>query len=230
MIPALFPTGKPAAGGFALIAHGGAVSANAVNVTTAALDTTGANLIVIEIGSYDGNPANVPSDSKSNTWHSLTPKNVGGAYHRLWYAISPTVGTGHTFTAAASSGACYPAISVAAFSGAHASAPFDTEVGTTVSGTFTSFQPGTITPAANGELLIFGWGSYFSLTSSPPYDSGFATLGAAEIHHYQSGVNFTSAMSWNLSSSGAVNPTCGTFVVSSGNGYLGTSVAAFKPA
>ncbi len=71
---------------FSLVAH----KSNGANgaVTTAAIDTTGASLIVINVGSSTSPGA--LSDSKSNTWTPLTQKTFGGIEGaQLWYAIIP---------------------------------------------------------------------------------------------------------------------------------------------
>jgi hypothetical protein len=87
--------------------------------TTAALDTSGANLLILSVSWYTINTANPStiSDSKGNTWTALTRRNSPSGHfaHRLWYATNPTVGTGHTFTVTASADQ-YPAILVYAFS------------------------------------------------------------------------------------------------------------------
>jgi hypothetical protein len=127
--------------------------------TTAALDTSGANLLILSVSWYTINTANPStiSDSKGNTWTALTRRNSPSGHfaHRLWYATNPTVGTGHTFTVTASADQ-YPAILVYAFSGCDTAAPFVVENGANGSDT-PPLAAGSVTPAANGELVISGF-------------------------------------------------------------------------
>lgn len=123
--------------------------------TTAAIDTTGADLIVIELADYDGGaPAlSVITDSKGNTWLPLTTYKAGGAARSTLFYCRPTsVGSGHTFTATGTN--TYPAISVGAFSGSIAT-PFDLQNGANAS-LSTTISPGSITPSQADELVVVG--------------------------------------------------------------------------
>ncbi len=72
-------------------------STNGNTITSGAITTTGANLIVVNVGSYSVNPATF-GDSKSNIWTALTLQSVtSGVQTRLYYCVNPTVGSGHTF-------------------------------------------------------------------------------------------------------------------------------------
>jgi hypothetical protein len=185
---------------FALVVNTGAGSTTANNVTTSAIDTTGASLIVCAVGSTHGVSANV-SDSKSNTWSSLTLRQPSsGVRHRLWYVASPVVGTGHTFTVTTSGGA--PAICVTAWSGAHTS-PFDVENGaTTNSGT--SLATGSITPSENDELVIAGI-SNDTAASARTIGSGFTIT---DDITYVAGQHKPSTQAYLIqTTAAAVNPT-----------------------
>lgn len=119
--------------------------------TTDAIDTTGANLIVLAINQYS-NVSVTASDSKGNTWTALTArKSAGGFGTTLYYCASPSVGTGHTFTVSGTG--AYPNIGVIAVSGAAAS-PFDLEEGVSAGTTSTSHQPGSLTPSEDNCLVI----------------------------------------------------------------------------
>lgn len=115
--------------------------------TTNAIDTTGANLIVVAIAYFSGTISSI-SDSKSNTWTALTNAANGSNEFRLFYCLNPTVGSGHTFTVSASSQ--YPTICVAAFSGVKTASAFDQQsaVGST--------NPGSVTPTEDNELVVTG--------------------------------------------------------------------------
>lgn len=112
---------------------------------TSAIDTTGANLLVIVTA---GSGASV-GDSKSNTWTGLTSTSIDGyGYLRVWYCLSPTVGTGHTFSVVGN----YVSLCAAAYSGVDAYDQESTNNGSSA-GTGT---PGSVTPSANGALIVWG--------------------------------------------------------------------------
>ncbi len=153
----------------AIVAHVQAVT-DQNTVTTAAINTTGANLLVAHI---EWNPVFsstcVPSDSKSNSWTPLTAKDNGaGDKSQLYYVTSPTVGSGHTFTATTGGDQDGCVMEIAAYSGTNG---FQVENGATTASSVTSFQPGSVTPSANGYLVITGIGigtvsAAFSINSS----------------------------------------------------------------
>src|SRR6516164_6555384 len=95
--------------------------------TSPAIDTTGATLLVISVGYYAAATKTV-SDSYSNTWTPLTAQeNSGDDGNRLWYALNPVVGTGHTFTITGSG--VYLSACIAAFRGVANVTPFDVQNG-----------------------------------------------------------------------------------------------------
>src|SRR5574341_1375736 len=115
--------------------------------TTDAIDTTGANLLIIGMV-CDAAYATTPTDSKSNTWTEATSYVSAGVVRvRLWYCIPTSVGTLHTFSAA---GSLIGHILAAAFGGVRQPG-FDQQNG--ANGTGTTLQPGSITPTADGALL-----------------------------------------------------------------------------
>ncbi len=123
---------------------------NSSGTTSSAIDTTGANLLVMVVTYLTGGTLTV-SDSKGNTWTGLT--GVAASINettRIYYSINPTVGSGHTFTASGSS--TFPGIAVAAFANADTSSPFDVQNGAQ------GKQAGSVTPSTNGQVLIAGLG------------------------------------------------------------------------
>lgn len=124
--------------------------------TTASCDTSGATLLIISASYYSGHGTLTISDSKGNTWTAggspLTERTGAGAIvQRVWFAINPIVGTGHTFTFSGSL-----ALSSAfgqAFSGTDTSSPFDQESGASGNPS-SSLSPGSITPSVDGCLLL----------------------------------------------------------------------------
>src|SRR5580698_9786386 len=92
----------PASASYTFIISTGAGSTNQQSVTTAPMNTSGADLIIIEIcGSEgDGSPLQVPTDSKSNSWTALTEYTGANNYSKaqFYYSRPTTGGSGHTFT------------------------------------------------------------------------------------------------------------------------------------
>lgn len=146
-------------------------SANQNGFTSSAVDTTGSTLIIAAVAWYAAlQPAPI-SDSKGNTWTSLTQQVSANTKINLYYCSPCTVGTGHTFTIGNSSN--YPSLMVFAFSGTVTTAALDQQNGaTTSSGAVTSFQPGSVTPAQGGEVVISAIGVETS-GSAPTINSGF---------------------------------------------------------
>ncbi len=146
---------------FSLIAHV-ASQGGANGTTSSGIDTSSANLIII--CSTDNNTAGSVSDSKGNTWTSLTAIISGsGTRTRLHYCLNPIVGTGHTFSFSFASS--FAAISVSAWSGANTSSVFDVENGANTAGA-TSLACGSVTPGEDNELLIMGTGDARATTAS----------------------------------------------------------------
>lgn len=162
---------------------------------TAAINTTGANLIVIAM--VGGNDITA-SDNKGNTYTELTLQNQGGDKVRLWYCFNPTVGSGHTFHQTWS----YECIFAAAFSGV-ASSPFDQENGAG-SASATSLQPGGITPSEDNCLVITGLMA--GLTNTLHTVNGGFTI--TNSINGVNGVNYGGAMAYLIqTTAAAANPT-----------------------
>src|SRR6185436_5959549 len=128
------PGGKAVGGGGGVIAPGNHVSAGStdgVHVTTAAISTTGASLIVCACSVYPGIITPPCTDSAANTWTHKTAYFSTLVSIRLWYVRSPTTSASHTFSCEDAGGmSSFPAIAAMAFSGTRtASDPFDAENG-----------------------------------------------------------------------------------------------------
>ncbi len=186
---------------WALIAHTNWASGTAGG-TTAAIDTTGADLIVIVATAYNAtyDTEVTVSDSKGNAWTRAT-RSPGTAYvieTDIQYVQAPTVGTGHTFTLAGAT--TYLAFEVVAFSGSSIF-PVDQTNNHEATGV-TSLQAGSITPGSAGELVIIGGGANASATP-PTVDSGFAVTDAANYD----GAHFSGVLAYLAQGSpAAVNP------------------------
>jgi hypothetical protein len=154
----------------ALIAHTTGRSTDSNGFTTGAIDTTGANFIII--GLATAVTGGTISDSKGNTWHPLT-EWVGGAadrQFRFFYCQSCTVGSGHTFTVTGTG--IFPLLLVEAFSGIAAASSFDVQNGNgpgICCGN--SISTNSVTPSAANELVIAGL--EYDVTDIPTIDSGF---------------------------------------------------------
>ena len=84
---------------------------------SSAIDTTGANLIVVMASYYRTVPASDFTDSKGNTWTALTERILPDIAARIFYCVNPTVGTGHTFSFADGGTAFYSSFGVRAYWG-----------------------------------------------------------------------------------------------------------------
>jgi len=183
--------------------------------TTPAINTTGANLLVVSFGWYSGGGATVTiSDNKGNTWFPLTTRNNGTTGHRIYYAKNAIVGTGHTFTAALSTSG-WPTAFVYAVANGHVTLPFDVENGAT-GGNSGPLSPGSITPSANGAFIVAGLqhgnGTTASVTVSAPFSSNLTLkTGGAAAYTIQS-------------TAAAINPSWG---FSGGNQGSALNIASF---
>lgn len=135
---------------YSLLASTSIASTGCSSVTTSSIDTTGCNLIILSISIGDDS---IPTDSNSNIWAGLSTRFAGGgssARVKIYYCLSPTVGSGHTFTVTSTN--C-PSIQVLAFSGAKSSLVFDVENGNQGTAS-TSVTTGSISPVEDNELII----------------------------------------------------------------------------
>jgi hypothetical protein len=161
--------------------------------TTDAIDTTGADLIVVSVSYYAGfGGTPTVSDSKGNTWAGLTA-STGNTAARLFYCTPAAVGSGHTFTVGG--GGTFPAIAVQAFAGAHATAPYTTQESRNSSASATSVQPGSLTPSEDGCVLVTavstdaggsGWSVNESFAGPQVADYAFgASMGGGSAYKIQ---------------------------------------------
>lgn len=138
--------------------------------TTAAIDTTAADFLVIVVTKYSGAGSVTPTDSASNTWTQGPTVNGGESEATLWFEQAPAVSASHTFSISGSG--IYGTLNVAAFSGSAAS-PLDQTNQSGASSSVGSLQAGSITPTQAGELIIAGWSAGNGDTANPAIDSGF---------------------------------------------------------
>lgn len=137
---------------FSLLSHVGGSCGSTSPQTTATLNTTGADLLILGLA-YDGAAtfdlwASLWTDSQGNTWVPLTVQTSPKA--QIWYCKPSSVGSGHTVTIVSdNSGGIYLAAYFAAFSGS-ASSAFDLQNGAANTAT----SPGSITPSVDNALVI----------------------------------------------------------------------------
>lgn len=152
---------------FSLIASTAAGSVDAgASVTTAAINTTGANLLVAAITRWTGGTATL-TDSKGNTWTALTENTYTTVGCRLYYCVNPTVGTGHTFSESGTT--TYATLCVAAFASGATSATLDQSATNGDGNTFLDVGP--LTPSTSGQLIITALG--FDVNEVVAINSGF---------------------------------------------------------
>lgn len=208
----------------ALISSGHTATNGANNITTSAIDTTGATLLVLYLCEQDSATDATVSDSKSNTWTALTSQSdpaLSNLLGRMFYAtnVSGKVGSGHTFTITSSSGG--PAVCVAAFSGTHTTAPLDQQNGKEDHDAGLSNTTNSITPSEANCLVITGLGFYGnsatisidgSYTIIDQVDQSGSIKGAALAYAVQAPGPAASDRTWSYSS----------------NEYAVTTIASFK--
>jgi hypothetical protein len=199
---------------YALIKHGISVG-GANGATTGSLDTTGADILIVIVGWYV--PATQPtvSDSKSNSWTTLTKggNTYGGSF--IAYAKNATVGSGHTFTVSGTGS--FSSIAAIAFSGSDLSSPLDQQSAAN------GDQPGSVTPGSDNELIIDGQAGFESSFSNP--SSGQTLLDSIAVG---GGTNVSNASAYEIQTTAtARNPT---WTDGGGASNCGTTIATFKAA
>lgn len=195
------PSRFTAGGGSAptLIASVGTV-AGVSGATSSGINTTGANLIVINVGYYATASGLTVTDSNSNTWTPLTANTGTATYQRFYYCYNPTVGSGHTFTVSGTT--IYATFQVMAFD-AVAASPFDTEVGNSAGGGWSSLSTGSLTPGQNNVLLVagIGFGGTNAGTGMAPDSSFLGTV----VNGWVSGGHQGGAIAYKVISNGAAH-------------------------
>lgn len=215
----------PANATISLVAHVLAETAGQAGpATTSAINTTGANFIVIGVSTNAPTGGTITDSltgcaSPCNTWIRLTAQQVGtNAGTVLFFSANPTVGTNHVFVYTNANQ--YPSLAVAAFSGVATSSPKDQENGANSGASQVgSLQTGSVTPSANNELVVTSIASSGSPTFS--INSSFTITDQTP-----SGGGFWLALGYLIQTTAtAVNPT---WSLASGNQFLATDIASFK--
>lgn len=197
-------------------------AANLNGTTSTAIDTTGASLIVVSFA-YNNSFTPTLSDNKGNTYTALTAYGTAPTV-RLYYCISPTVGTGHTFTFGPSG--ITGAINVTAWSSSSSPA-YDKAVGGNGSGSniFVAGNTTGVTPANNNSLLVAG-NAYAPGTANVAGANGW-TLAQAQDGL---GGNYYGCSTLYLTQTTAAAIASSTIIGTSSNGGNTTSTAVFYEA
>ena len=167
------------------LAHTG--SGGAVSVTTSAINTTGANFLLL-CSTFYTDLTSTPSDSKGNTWQSLTKYGTTNSFVRIFYCYNPSVGSDHTLTMTFGS-SNYASLFAYSFDGMDiTSGVFDAENGAS------AYATGTVTPAGSGELIVSAYNQFqyasaitedpangWTVEDSDPYLTGFTTGGSVAL-------------------------------------------------
>jgi len=207
--------------GIALVTSVSAVSPGITDATTAAVNTTGANLIVLMpawTAGAGGGPS--VSDSAGNVWTALTIYSTPNSDRRtvIYYKINPTVSATHTFTYTSVTGATYPSIAMMAFSGA--AGGYNLVQNGAGANVATTLATGSVAPSANNCVLVTGL-SFEAASGVATINSGFtvaqslANAGGAAV-----------AVGYKAQTvAGAENPTW----TSPATGGMAVTIAVFKP-
>jgi hypothetical protein len=149
---------------------------------TPPIDTTGADLIVINTSPNDVGGPTTPTDSKGNVYTLIISMNELQAYSQLWYCKHPVVGPNHTFSSVSGT-TNFMGLSVIAFSGSTAN-PFNAAVGNDgrlpnppFNGSMKADGIGSgLLPGASDALVVCAQSGDIHLVNAPggfSIDSGF---------------------------------------------------------
>lgn len=208
-------------GTITLGAHTCAGSTGGADITSSAINTSGASLLVMFVASYSAVALPTITDSKGNTWTPRTRYGPGTALSSsaFFYAENPMVGSGHTFTATGPGVNDFPQICIIAFSGTATSSVYDTENGNNGSTGASSIQPGSVTPSQNNEVVVTGFTSINTMTAG--INGGFTISDQASnvpSQHFGGGIAYliqTSAAAanptWTLGETVDVSASIATF-------------------
>lgn len=179
--------------------------------TTGTLDTTGAELLVVCIWDLTAGGQNL-SDNKSNTYTQLTVETNFGQSSVCFYDLTPTVGTGHTWTTTSR----FVGVGVLAMSTTGTPA-FDQESGHSQNASG-NIQPGSLTPTVNDSLIVTAFGSFNG--SAPSMPTGYTQVASNTTSTAEAG-----GMGYKIqTTASAENPTW------NGSGSsLTVNLAIFKP-
>jgi hypothetical protein len=195
--------------------------------TSAAISTAGASLVVFAISSDSGGgPPNTGhiSDTQSLTWTLRDTMDNGISAVQIFDAVPTSTGGGATIAVTVTKTACYAAIAMATFSGAHAS-PFESVEGDFSTGVTTVSPNPVVTPsAATMVVSVLAGGSAFGTVTGP---TGYSTpleqdfVGATSYGvalAYKIGLGATEDPEWTASSAPNMSTLAAAYIPSAGGG------------
>lgn len=213
--------GAPAGGAYSFVIASSAGSGDGSNVTTPAVDTTTADLIVLTLTSYTGSARPTVGDSNFNTWTPITDYSAVATRETMFYCQNPVVGSGHTFSASGTTS--FPSLCMASFKGS-VSAPLDQTNGNSASGSVSSLQTGSVTPMNANELIVTGLG--FNVPGSPTIDSSFIIPAGGTVA-YSVGNDFAAGIAYLIQTSAVMEDPTWSFA---GGSEAAAAIATFKAA
>jgi hypothetical protein len=193
-------------------------SGTANTVTSSAVDTTGANFIVLGLA-YQVSSNPTLTDSQSNTWTALTESAfAGNVAVCLYYCVNPKTNASHTFSMNGTT--IFPSIAMLAFSEVN-TVPVDVENGANNGTAQSTLATGSITPTFDDELLVTVLG--FNNSGTPvSIDNSFTMVTS---QNFLSGNHYGVGIAYKIQQGAtAVNPTW----TRTGTGRNATRIASFK--
>jgi hypothetical protein len=190
---------------------------------SSAIDTTGANLLVLVASWYAGVGNPTISDSKGNSWTPLTQQDgaaPGFASVRMYYSVPSSVGSGHTFSLTGADTYC--TISVDAFSGAHAS-PYTSQENGSASGGVQQ-AAGSVTPSEDNCVVVTGLAAPEALGAVPSV-SGYT----ADATNYIAATAMAGGIAYQIQTTATATNPLWTWTGSPDTGAAAV-VAVFKAA
>lgn len=198
--------------------------------STTGVDTTGANLLVFSISDrIDTTASCTPSDTiggspSGNMWTALVtnPNDRGVAHVRFWYVNSQTPNVGAMHVVTCSGMAIQPTLIFMAASIAGGWS-LDQQNGAGAGGTVSSIQPGSITPSANGGLLLTNVSDFGGVVGlSAP--TGFSAVEGVDASAGTNAGGFVASMTQATAT--AENPT---WPFSFNPSFSAAAIVSFKP-
>lgn len=159
------------------VQNGGSASAETAP-PTGSVDTSTATFLFCPVAYYTAAATPTFADNRGNTYLAGAAfTDATGAVGVIpFYDLSPSVGTGHTFTVSTGS---FMALGCAAFKGIPATISIDGVIVGTNNGSGTSISGGTVAPSACGDLILTSVGMD-AATGGVTVPAGFSLLGTVE--------------------------------------------------
>jgi hypothetical protein len=207
-------------GGITLVNHTVANNSSGANVTTSAINTTGATLLVMCASGFPGGftTGAWAGDSLTNTWNYLTVQapGFGDIKIQIAYAFNPTVSASQTFTGTNTS---HLSIAVAAFNNTlTTSGVFDQQNGAVSNGATSLSTGSTGTLSVANEVLYTCWGTNTASITGLGVNNSFSIIDSsaqtqstiADAYLIYNSTTATSA-TWSQTASDEMGVSIGTF-------------------